>query len=182
MERRGKTGITQTHKHTHTSLQPVQGNTTSPFGLPAQSPFPFKFLLEFPFLLLRLNWSTASLSTASSPPPPPPSSPVFSPCSFISSRVILNWARVRTIWSIRSGPCAWTHTHTPLENTCRAFNRCVYSHKPSHRVRSVTVDSRKNTWGSQESPPLRLFTTSNQHGPLNLCFAVWRLLATNDFK
>lgn len=116
------------HKSSRQRKENIQ--STSPLGLPAQSPFPFKFLLVFPFLLF-LNWSTVSLSTTTSPPPPP-SSLVFSPFSFISSRAMLNWARVRTICSIRSGPCAQTHAHfgtqTHKKKKMQGFI-CLFNHR-----------------------------------------------------
>lgn len=100
-----------------------QENTshTSPFGLPAQIPFLSKFTRVVPFFLF-LNRSTAS-----SPSFSPPSLPAFSPCSFISSREMLKWANVRTIWSIRSRGSA---KHTLIVTNGRQGTR----HRPKTPV------------------------------------------------
>lgn len=146
--------------HTHKYLpsakqQQTQHQSTSPLDgeFPAQSPFPLTFPLGFPFPLLFRNRSTASLSVNSSPPslsPPPPSSPVFSPFSFISSRAMLNWARVRTICSMRNGPCAGAHTHLRTQthtgerpgNSCHVYSP-VYSSKLGFHVYKISPGTMK---------------------------------------
>lgn len=107
--------VFQSRKH-----HPRSTSLTSPLGLPAQNPF--KLALEF------LNWSPASLSNTSSPPPPPPSSPVFSPLSFISSRAMLNWVRVRTICSMWTA--FWTFRLAYINQTTpRGLQLLLHSHQ-----------------------------------------------------